>query len=66
MAFLSFNNVGINGVSACVPKNIRKNKDLEDLLGKDELNKVIKSIGIQEMRHVDKGVTPSDLCFEAA
>jgi len=66
MAFLSFNNVGINGVSACVPKNIKKNKDLEDLLGKDELNKVIKSIGIQEMRHVDKGVTPSDLCYEAA
>jgi 3-oxoacyl-[acyl-carrier-protein] synthase III len=66
MAFLSFNNVGINGVSACVPKNIRKNKDLEDLLGKDELNKVIKSIGIQEMRHVDKCVTPSDLCYEAA
>ena len=66
MAFLSFNNVGINGVSACVPKNIRKNKDLEDLLGKDELNKVIKSIGIHEMRHVDKGVTPSDLCYEAA
>ena len=66
MAFLSFNNVGINGVSACVPKNIRKNKDLEDLLGKDELNKVIKSIGIQEMRHVDNGVTPSDLCYEAA
>jgi 3-oxoacyl-[acyl-carrier-protein] synthase-3 len=66
MAFLSFNNVGINGVSACVPKNIRKNKDLEDLLGKDELNKVIKSIGIQEMRQVDEGVTPSDLCYEAA
>lgn len=66
MAFLSFNNVGINGVSACVPKNIRKNKELEDLLGKDELNKVIKSIGIQEMRHVDDGVTPSDLCYEAA
>jgi 3-oxoacyl-[acyl-carrier-protein] synthase III len=66
MAFLSFNNVGINGISACVPKNIRKNKDLEDLLGKDELNKVIKSIGIQEMRHVDKGVTPSDLCYAAA
>ena len=66
MAFLSFNNVGINGVSACVPKNIRKNNDLEDLLGKDELNKVIKSIGIQEMRHVDDGVTPSDLCYEAA
>ena len=66
MAFLSFNDVGINGVSACVPKNIRKNKDLEDLLGKDELNKVIKSIGIQEMRHVDNGVTPSDLCYEAA
>lgn len=66
MAFLSFNNVGIEGVSACVPKNIRKNKDLENLLGKDELNKVVKSIGIKEMRHVDKGVTPSDLCYEAA
>ena len=39
---------------------------MEDLLGKDELNKVIKSIGIQEMRHVDDGVTPSDLCYEAA
>ena len=36
MAFLSFNNVGINGVSACVPKNIRKNKDLEDLDENDD------------------------------
>jgi len=66
MAFLSFDNVGIEGISACVPKNIKKNKDLKSLLGEDELNKVINSIGIEEMRYADKGITPADLCISSA
>ena len=66
MAFLSFEDVGIIGISACVPKNIFDNKDLESILGTEELDKVVKSIGIKQMRHVEEGVTPSDLCFHAA
>ena len=66
MASLEFFNVGIEAVSACVPKNVRSNNELIKLLGEKELNKIVKNIGIKEMRHVTSGVTPSDLCYEAA
>ena len=66
MASLEFFNIGIEAVSACVPKNVRSNNELIKLLGEKELNKIVKNIGIKEMRHVTSGVTPSDLCYEAA
>ncbi len=66
MAKLEFKNVGVKAIAACVPKNIRLNDDLEDLLGSAELEKVLKNIGIREMRQVSEDTTPSDLCFAAA
>ena len=66
MAFITYNNVGIVGVAACVPKNVSRNADLTDLIPSEEIQKTINNIGIIEKRFVDKGVTPSDLCFKAA
>lgn len=66
MAFLKFENVGISGISACVPTNISKNSELTDLIQSEEILKTINLIGIKEKRFVNDGVSPSDLCYEAA
>ena len=66
MARLEFTNVGVKAIAACVPKQIRSNNQLEDLLGSTELEKVIQNIGILEMRQVSEATTPSDLCCAAA
>jgi 3-oxoacyl-[acyl-carrier-protein] synthase-3 len=66
MAKLEFNNIGVKAISACVPKHVRSNNQLEDLLGSTELEKVLKNIGILEMRQVCDSITPSDLCCAAA
>jgi 3-oxoacyl-[acyl-carrier-protein] synthase III len=66
MANLVFNDVGISGMSACVPKNISRNIDLSSIIPKEEIEKTINSIGIIEKRFVDSDICASDLCFEAA
>ena len=66
MAILKFNGVGISALSACVPKNIIYNKDLTYLMSKEEINKTINNIGIEERRIADSNVCSSDLCMTAA
>lgn len=66
MAILKFNNIGIKAISACVPKEVRFNKDLTYLIPPEEIDKVINSIGIEERRYADKDTTASDLCEKAA
>lgn len=66
MAIIKYKGVSIVGMSACVPKNISKNIDLNNLIPSEEIEKVINNIGIVEKRFVDENVTASDLCFEAA
>lgn len=66
MAILRFNNIGIKAISACVPKEVRFNKDLTYLIPPEEIDKVINSIGIEERRYADKDTTASDLCEKAA
>ncbi len=66
MAKLEFKDVGVKAIAACVPKNIKENDQLKELLGTEELEKVLKNIGIREMRQVSESVTPSDLCCAAA
>lgn len=66
MALIKFNNVGIRGIAACVPKNISRNSELIDLIPANEIEKVISSIGIKEKRIADENVCASDLCFKAA
>jgi 3-oxoacyl-[acyl-carrier-protein] synthase III len=66
MAILNFVDVGIKAISACVPQNISDNNDLRNSMSAEEVDKIINNIGIKQKRHVDKGVTPSDLCIAAA
>ena len=66
MATIKYKGVTIKAISACVPKNVSKNKDLGYLIPEEEIDKTINSIGIQEKRFVDEDVTASDLCLKAA
>jgi 3-oxoacyl-[acyl-carrier-protein] synthase-3 len=66
MANLIFNNVGISGIAASVPKNISRNIEMASFIPKEEIEKTINSIGIIEKRFVDVGTCASDLCHVAA
>lgn len=66
MAFITYNDVGIRALSACVPSKTMYNRDLGYLIPQEEIDKIINSIGIKERRFAEAGVCASDLCFEAA
>lgn len=66
MAIIKYHNVGIKAMSACVPSKIVSNRDLEYLIPKEEIEKTINNIGIEERRVVDDDVCASDLCYKAA
>lgn len=66
MAKIKYNHVGIRAISACVPKTVQSNRDLGYLIPEEEIEKTIKSIGIEERRIADKDVCASDLCYKAA
>lgn len=65
MAYLSFPNVSVVGMSACVPKEIDDNRT-SPLIADEERENLIASIGIIQKRIAPDGVTSSDLCYEAA
>ena len=66
MALLKFNNVGMTAIAACVPPKVYDNHRLKDIIPEDDVEKLIKSIGIEERRFTEPDVTSSDLCFKAA
>jgi len=66
MPFLSFKNVGISGIAACVPRKILKNCEFTELLDANDLNKTIQTTGVVERRVVRAETCASDLCYEAA
>lgn len=66
MAIIRHKGIGIQAISACVPKNIAFNKDLGYLMPQEDIDKTIQSIGIEERRFVDSDVCSSDLCYKAA
>lgn len=66
MAFIHIPNVYIRGIASCVPPKVVKNEVLTNVFLKEELDKIINSVGIVERRIVEPEVTASDLCFKAA
>lgn len=66
MAIIKYNGIGLQAIAACVPRNIEYNMKLDYLIPQEEIEKTIKSIGIEERRYADKDVCSSDLCFRAA
>jgi len=63
---MTFHNVGISAMSACVPHNVVYNRHLDYLIPRDEIEKTIQNIGIEQRRIADVDVTASDLCYKAA
>ena len=68
MAFFSFNNIAIKGISAVIPKQELLLTDDKSLYNGDEkkIKRVINSSGFLKRRVTDKNVMTSDLCFYAA
>ncbi len=65
MALFSIENIGLAGISVAVPRNKESNLDY-DRISEKERKLLIKTTGIEERRIAPKGMTTSDLCFEAA
>jgi len=66
LAFITYKNIGIRGISACVPPKKIYNKNLGYLIPAKEIEKTINAIGIYERRISDADICSSDLCFKAA
>ena len=66
MAVLKFQDVGMTAIAACVPPKVFYNKDLNRIMPEEEVEKLIKAIGIEQKRFAEPNVTSSDLCFKAA
>lgn len=65
MAYQIIRNVGIAGITTCVPKDVEENTSLP-FFKEGEAEKVILSTGIERRRIVSQGVTSGDLCCKAA
>lgn len=65
MAVFAISNVEIVGLGACVPSYIDRNED-SPLLSREEKEKLISSIGVEEKRIADNFTCTSDLCYRAA
>lgn len=66
MAFLSYSNIGIAGIAACVPKHTIDNYHYTQYFPEDVVRKVVDKIGIYERRFADENTCASDLCYAAA
>ncbi|MBO4871676.1 MAG: ketoacyl-ACP synthase III [Muribaculaceae bacterium] len=65
MAYLSFNNVSIRGIAACVPQNVEENASLP-FYAPGEAQQVIEAIGIERRHVAPVDIVVSDLCCNAA
>ena len=67
MALLSFKNVGISALAACVPSHVIDNYHYDlDIWPEEEVRKVVDKVGVFERRFADGKTCASDLCFAAA
>ncbi len=65
MAVFTLPNVKLSGIAASVPKNAEDNYN-STLLGENERELFVKTVGIRHRRVAEEGVTASDLCQAAA
>lgn len=66
MALLRFDNIGISGIAAAVPKNIIDNLASNDFFSEKEAKSVVKMTGIKERRKALDTQCASDFCYSAA
>ncbi len=66
MAILTYDNIGISGISACVPKQVINNLTYDLYFDQSDIREVVEKIGVKERRFADEKTCSSDLCFAAA
>lgn len=66
MATLSFNNIGVLGICAAVPKNKIDNYKYTQNFSSEDVAEVVGKIGVEERRFAPEGMCSSDLCYAAA
>lgn len=66
MPLLTYNNIGISGISAAVPEKRIDNYQYTAHFSKDEVKKIVDNVGIYERRFADEQTCSSDLCYAAA
>lgn len=66
MANLTFNNIGIQGIAAAVPKNTINNYEYTAHFPKEDVKEIVDKTGVLERRFAEEGTCASDLCFAAA
>jgi len=65
MAYLSFPNVELRGISACVPKIVDDNRTTR-LIPDEERDNLIETTGVVQKRITPPHLCSSDLCYKAA
>ena len=65
MATFSVPGIKVSGLAACVPRKEVSNYDYRWVAAK-EREQLVKTIGVEKRRHVEKGTTTSDMCQKAA
>lgn len=67
MAIVTYNDVGISALAACVPRQVIDNYHYDlDFWSEEDVKKVVDKIGVYERRFADEKTCASDLCFAAA
>ncbi len=66
MAHLEFDQVGITGISAAVPRNKIANREYTQNFPEADVAEIVDKTGIEERRFALKGTCASDLCQAAA
>lgn len=65
MAYLDVPNVSLKGVSACIPKAIIENKNL-DIFKTEDFSKFLALTGVERKRVAGDDICTSDLCYYSA
>ena len=67
MAIVTYKNVGITALAACVPSRVIDNYHYDlDIWPEEEVKKVVDKVGGAERRFVDYKTCASDLCQAAS
>jgi 3-oxoacyl-[acyl-carrier-protein] synthase III len=66
MAFITYQNVGISGLAAALPKNTIDNLTYTQYFDEQSVKEIVEKTGIKERRFAPEGMCASDLCFAAA
>lgn len=66
MSQITFHNIGIKAIAACVPQKIVKTAEQVGFFTPDKLEGFIATTGIEERRITTKTETAGDLCIQAA